>query len=424
MIFGSVCSGIEAASVAWEPLGWRGAFCSEVAPFPRALLQHRLPGVPLHGDFTTINAGDYQSIDLLIGGTPCQDFSIAGLRAGITGERGNLTLEFIRLAERLLPRWLVWENVPGVLSLDGGRTFGSILGLLGQLGYGFAYRVCDARYYGVPQSRRRVFVVAYLGDWTRAAAVLFERASLRRDLTTGQGPRPDTAIGTLGGTSSGNGWRVGADEAAAGELVVGALSATGVGTCGADDNQAQARHPISHALSAHGGPHGRIDAETETFVYTLASRGRGDGHQLETRDDGVANAVLTPTGGRGGVGVGAVAFSYKDDGGYAGDTAPTMRTLGHAGSHANAGGHLAVATRSAVRRLTPLECERLQGFPDGWTDIPFRGKPVTDGHRYRALGNSMAVPVIRWIGERISLVERLHQPDRINHAHDCSIRDH
>jgi len=178
MRYGSVCSGIEAATVAWHSLGWVPSFFSEIEKFPREVLAHHYPDVPLHGDFTTIGADQYGAIDLLVGGTPCQSFSIAGLRGGLDDDRGNLALEFIRLAQRTRPRWVVWENVPGVLSSNGGRDFGTFLGALGEIGYGFAYRVLDAQYFGVAQRRRRVFVVGYFGDWRRAAAVLFERESL------------------------------------------------------------------------------------------------------------------------------------------------------------------------------------------------------------------------------------------------------
>jgi len=174
----SVCSGIEAASVAWHDFGWEAAAFSEIDDFPRAVLSHHYPAVPLHGDFTTIGENDYGAVDLLVGGTPCQAFSVAGLRKGFADSRGNLTLEFIRLAQRKKPRWILWENVPGVLSVDRGRAFGSFLGGLAECGYGFAYRVLDAQYFGVPQRRRRVFVVGYLGDWRPPAAVLFERESL------------------------------------------------------------------------------------------------------------------------------------------------------------------------------------------------------------------------------------------------------
>jgi DNA (cytosine-5)-methyltransferase 1 len=212
--YGSVCSGIEAATAAWHGLGWQPSFFSEIEAFPRAVLAHHYPDVPLHGDFTTIEADQYEPIDLLVGGTPCQSFSIAGLRGGLDDDRGNLALEFLRLADRTRARWVVWENVPGVLSSNGGRDFGSILGGLGELGYGWAYRVLDAQFFGVAQRRRRVFVVGHLGDWRRAAAVLFERHSLSGH----PAPRRET------GPS------------------VAALTATGVGRCGADDNQGQAGH--------------------------------------------------------------------------------------------------------------------------------------------------------------------------------------
>ena len=178
----SVCSGIEAATVAWRSLGWKPIGFAEIDKFPSAVLAHHYPEVKNYGDFTKIELEDLPSRpDILVGGTPCQSFSVAGLRAGLADPRGNLTLEFARLAERLRTRWLVWENVPGVLSIDGGRTFGAFIGALGEIGYGFAYRVFDAQYAGVPQRRRRVFLVGHLGDWRRAAAVLFERQSLRGD---------------------------------------------------------------------------------------------------------------------------------------------------------------------------------------------------------------------------------------------------
>jgi DNA (cytosine-5)-methyltransferase 1 len=170
------------AAVAWHPLGWVPAFFSEIEKFPRAVLQHHYPNVPLHGDFTTIKGDEYGAIDLLVGGTPCQSFSVAGLRKGLDDHRGNLALEYLRLVERTQPQWIVWENVPGVLSSNKGRDFGSFLGALVELGYGFAYRILDAQYFGVAQRRRRVFVVGYLGDWRPAGAVLFERESLRGDI--------------------------------------------------------------------------------------------------------------------------------------------------------------------------------------------------------------------------------------------------
>jgi DNA (cytosine-5)-methyltransferase 1 len=180
MRYGSVCSGIEAATVAWESLGWQPVFFAEIDPFCCALLKEKYPEVPNLGDFTKIQASDIREpIDVMVGGTPCQSFSVAGKRGGLDDPRGNLTLEFLRLAGRLRPTWIVWENVPGVLSIDKGRTFGAFLHALGELGYGFAYRILDAQFFGVAQRRRRVFVVGCLGSWQRAAAVLFDAPGLR-----------------------------------------------------------------------------------------------------------------------------------------------------------------------------------------------------------------------------------------------------
>lgn len=473
MIFGSVCSGIEAASVAWHPLGWRASFLSEIEAFPRAVLAHHYPDVPLHGDFTTILASQYEPIDLLVGGTPCQSFSVTGLRGGLDDDRGNLALEYLRLADRLRPRWLVWENVPGVLSSNGGRDFGAILGVMVELGYGVAYRVLDAQFFGVAQRRRRVFVVGYAGDWRRAAAVLFERHSLSGH------PAPRREKGqsapTIPSRSTGGGG-LGTDLDCDGGLI----QAYGGGNTSGPV-------PVAAALAALAAHGRRQDFEVETFVtqpITLMERGRNGSPNLEYRQDGTANAILTPNGGRGGLGVGAMAFSItpsnsnrdynarevekaqalnaggnrpsarggdlivfsaKDHGADAmADLSPTLRAGGHAGSHANAGVMPAVAFTenqrnevrefavagalscirrgdaknetllggSAVRRLTPRECERLQGFPDDYTLIPWRKGMAPDGPRYKALGNSMAVPVMRWIGERIAAVEAVQTMER------------
>ena len=201
MIYGSVCSGIEAATVAWHPLGWQAAFYAEIEKFPSAVLAHHYPNTPNLGDITKFR--DWQippkSIDLLVGGTPCQSFSVAGLRKGMADPRGNLALVFLGIADRLRPRWLVWENVPGVLSSNEGRDFGSFLGALVKLGYGFAYRICDAQYFGVPQRRRRVFVIGYLGDWRRAAAVLFESHDMSGNFAPSREARKDIASATGGG---------------------------------------------------------------------------------------------------------------------------------------------------------------------------------------------------------------------------------
>ena len=201
----SVCSGIEAATVAWHHMGWEPVAFSEIEKFPSAVLAHHYPSVPNWGDMTRFKEWPDANVDVLVGGTPCQSFSVAGLRKGLDDPRGNLMLTFGSIAQRYRPQWLVWENVPGVLSSNGGRDFGSFLGMLGQLGYGFAYRVLDAQYFGVAQRRRRVFVVGHLGDWHRAAAVLFERHSLSGHPAPSRQARKGTASGVAGSTRAG-GW--------------------------------------------------------------------------------------------------------------------------------------------------------------------------------------------------------------------------
>lgn len=453
MIFGSVCSGIEATSVAWSPLGWRAAWLSEIEPFPSAVLAQRHPTVPNLGDMTCFKEWPDAAIDLLVGGTPCQSFSVAGLRKGLADPRGNLMLTYLAIAERFAPRWLVWENVPGVLSSNGGRDFGTLLGGLAELGYGFAYRVLDAQYIrvesharAVPQRRRRVFVVGYFGDWRPPAAVLFERESLRGhsppSRKAGQGVAPTLAARTRGGGG------LGTDFDCDGGLIPGVARALTTSNQRIDAESETLL--VAHTLRAKGFDASEDGTGRGTPLvpvvqpYTLAIRGRAGEHQLEFRQDGTANAVLTPNGGRAGIGVGAIAFDttqitsrgnysnpkpgdpchplaagahapaiafdYKASGqnGFGiGDVASTMRSMGNASSNQNGGGHQAVAYGAGVRRLTPRECERLQGFPDDYTAIEVKGKPAADGPRYKALGNSMAIPPMRWIGERIQQVDDL-----------------
>lgn len=535
----SVCSGIEAATVAWHPLGWQAAFFSEIEAFPSAVLAYHWPEIPNLGDMTqfagwpdrcdceepdtnyrtTLKLGSIEikiyvcskcggiRIDLLVGGTPCQSFSIAGLRKGLDDPRGNLMLTFGAIAARYRPRWLVWENVSGVLSSAGGCDFASFLGLLtGQVitppaegwansgvlsgipaAYGLAWRTLDAQYFGVAQRRRRVFVIGHLGGhWPRAAAVLFERASLCGN------PPPRRQKGK-GFTN----------------CIAASLGASGRGTERTGENRGQ-------------------DPVIAEEITTLAIRGRGDSSDLETRTDGTANAILTPNGGRGGIGCGAVAIPFDlsqitskvnqtkaEDGLPAGTLNASGQmhvALSETGNDARAGrmrgregcagggkgpllseeksltlsssndqvlfqelpeicpkccakliekglfrkgplcqgckpfwnsenvehifggnntsgpievapalnanrgcahpgdfeaGTLVTTSRMAVRRLTPRECERLQGFPDDYTLIKFRRKPACDGPRYKCLGNSMARPVMLWLGERIELVDTL-----------------
>jgi DNA (cytosine-5)-methyltransferase 1 len=362
----SVCSGIEAATVAWHPLGWTAAAYSEIEAFPRAVLSHHYPDTPLHGDFTTIGADEYGPVDLLVGGTPCQSFSVAGLRGGLGDDRGNLALEYLRLADRTRPRWLVWENVPGVLSSNGGRDFGAILGGMVELGYQWSYRVLDAQYAGVPQRRRRVFVVGYLGDWRASAAVLFERHSLSGDTPPRRKAGQEVA-GTFTSRANSGGWGTDVDLAAGGYMRP--ITSTG---------------ETAHCLNAGGM--GRQDFETETLVTVGTLTSNGDAHS-GFKDE----AGLVP-----------VAFAQNSR-----DELREMEVVGALSAEPGMKQTSYIRQGLGVRRLTPLECERLQGFPDDYTLIPYRGKPAADGPRYKALGNSMAVPVMRWIGERISLVQAI-----------------
>jgi DNA (cytosine-5)-methyltransferase 1 len=181
--YATVCSGIGAPEVAWKELWGEPVFTSEIEKFPSAVLKHHMPDVPNYGDMTNYKEWpDHEQLGLICGGTPCQSFSVAGLRKGMDDPRGNLTLAFLGLIARYNPRWIIWENVPGVFSSvsNGQSDFGRFLTGLAELGYSCAYRVLDAQYFGVPQRRRRVFVVGHLGnDWRPPYAVLFEPDSLR-----------------------------------------------------------------------------------------------------------------------------------------------------------------------------------------------------------------------------------------------------
>ena len=354
MRYGSVCSGIEAASVAWESLGWKAQWFSEIEHFPSAVLAHRFPTVPNLGDMTKIHETQIfndSTINLLVGGTPCQSFSVAGLRKGLNDPRGNLMLTFLSLAQRKKPRWIVWENVPGVLSSNGGRDFGTFLQALAELGYGFAYRVLDAQYFGVAQRRRRVFVVGHLGDWRPAGAVLFESYRLSGNPSESRKKRKATSSDAEGGVGGGSSWWNGEQTAA---------------TLTKQNANGAQRMPDKDNLGAV------LTSQSPTIIDRAAFN-QGENAQYDIKiEEGETMPSLVA---RGPHGVGQ-------------PKPPTM----------------------AIRRLTPTETERLQGFPDGWTKIPYRNKPAEqcpDGPRYKACGNSMAVPVMRWIGQRIQMIEEL-----------------
>lgn len=320
MRYVSTFSGIEAATVAWEPLGWEPLAFSEIDAFACAVLAERFPGVPNLGDITKIDwkkaVKTYGKPDVVVGGSPCQSFSVAGNREGLSGASG-LMWEYVRCVRELMPRWLLWENVPGALSSSHGEDFRCLLEALDACGYGLAWRVLDAQFFGVAQRRERVFLVGHLGD-ERACEVLFEPEGLRWDSPSSKDKRKALAAGAGIGPKTA-GW------------------------------------PVSAGFSYKASPSaGNIGYEPEQAPTVLAERN---------------DAAVCIQGDK----VNGVVCDYE------------------------------------VRRLTPRECERLQGFPDDWTLVPYRGKPAEecpDTPRCRAIGNSMAVPVMRWIGERIELAER------------------
>ena len=415
MKYATVCSGAEAFGKAWQSMGFESVFHAEIEKNAAAVLKYHYPDTSNHGDFTKIKADTYEPgfIQLLAGGTPCQSFSIAGLRGGLADARGNLTLEFLRLAAKLEPKWILWENVPGVLSADGGRAFGAFLGGLAQLGYGFAYRVLDAQYFGVPQRRRRVFVVGCLGDWRSAAAVLFERESLQghpaprrekgesiagtitestRRSDRGDGGDnliPETA-GTLTSKSKNSGGGFSTDFYASGglipqyipEIVGQAMSCKWAkGTAGPAGDE-------HHNLIA-------FDTTQITSPQNGSNPQSGDAcHPLAAQGHAPAIAFKIGQGAKAG-GIGAQQ-----------ECAPTLGAS-PSGTQQSPG----LLQNSSVRRLTPLECERLQGWPDRFTqygiDEKGRQYELSDSARYRIIGNGWAAPVVNWIAKRIKAVDAL-----------------
>ena len=454
--YGSVCSGVEAATVAWHDLGFEPQWFSEVDAFPSAVLQHHYPNIPNHGDMTKFKEwNNDKTIDLLVGGTPCQSFSVAGLRKGLSDPRGNLMLTYLSMAEQLKPKWLVWENVPGVLSSNGGRDFATFLTAMGKIGYGFAYRVLDAQYFGVPQRRRRVFVVGCLGDWRSAASVLFEPESLSGHSAPSREKRQRVAPTVSTGAPFS---RTGNSRVEADALVFGAQNSASQGD-GVSDNISPtldtSKIPaVSYTSSSFGGYHegvgtvrasgGDLGGGSETLAVTPKSGSHWDGdfpHPTLTQSakgsGGIGASNQEIFGGRG-AGLVAKCLTTRTGSAYnpTDETLVPTKATGDATDLVSTGspvvftatadcltaayatkwngnasadnGSLFAKQGAQVRRLTPRECERLQGFKDDYTQISWRGKEPEDcpnGHRYKAMGNSMAVPVMRWIGERIQMVE-------------------
>jgi DNA (cytosine-5)-methyltransferase 1 len=439
MKFGSVCSGIEAASVAWHPLGWQAAWLSEIEPFPSAVLAHHYPNVPNLGDMTTlperILSGEVEAPDVFCGGTPCQAFSVAGLRNSLDDARGNLSLTFCEIANAIdharsvrgeQASIVFWENVPGVLSTKD-NAFGCFLGALagedGELeppgekwanaGYvsgpkrTVAWRVLDAQYFGVAQRRRRVFVVSSARNDFDPAAVLFEFDGVRRDSAPSRQERQTTTHSTAPClTSSGRGVERTGDTRGQDPVVAVTCMAHGQGgaeiaserrttlTCTGNE-RVEAEAMVAQPIAFHPSqdPISSTDGTTH---------GLGCGSSGGQASVAVSYGVRTANTSSNGWGIQEEVTHTLDCAQGVAVAQPIVASMGMSG-HANRPAVMTVFRAMAVRRLTPVECERLQGFPDNYTNIPWRSKPESpDGPRYKALGNSWAVPVVTWIGKRIA----------------------
>ncbi len=486
----SLFSGIEAASVAWGPLGWRPAAFAEVDAFPSAVLAERFPGVPNLGDVTKVDWSEWNGCaDVVIGGSPCQSFSVAGLRKGLADPRGNLMLEYLRACEAIDPEWVVWENVPGVLSSNGGSDFQALLEAVAELwpDGGCAWRVLDAQFFGVAQRRRRVFLVVNTRDWRRAAAVLQDEEVLRGNSSSSRRKREELARAAGSGAArhSGRGAAGGAPEhdglsatCVNGQLF-GRTAKSGPNGAGASEELAYTltatdRHGVCAAFKPNQGSKARSIGWAEEQSPTLATDhppavlafAQNSRDEVRVQGGNLCGALAANPGMKQTTYLAQQAqrtqtqygdelagtLTARADSGPCADRGPNVVCMasGQAGAEtaegmsptltalhdrpvlcmaddtANAAcdedvcGTLKVGgarpsvlcagvdpAEWVVRGLTPVEAERLQGFPDGWTQVPYRGAPAADTPRFKALGNSMAVPVIRWLGERISMVDEL-----------------
>jgi len=393
----SVCSGIEAATVAWHDLGFNPVGFSEIEKFPSQLLKHHYPNVTNYGDMTKFKEWNInEPVNLLVGGTPCQSFSIAGLRKGLNDPRGNLMLTYLSMAEHFKAKWILWENVTGVLSSNRGADFAALLQGLAELRYGFAYRVLDAQHFGVPQRRRRVFVVGCLGDWRSAAKVLFESESLCRDITPSREAWKEVANFITKSPSSYGSFNPARSE---GNAVICADLAPTITSSGAGWSRTgnAATEPDTYvAFTTEQTPKTSLN-----LAHTLTSSNYKHNQCVAFKVRGGCEG-----GGKGYLGSDELAFTLSTNQdqqiAIACDTFNCTIQDDFTSTLTTKTCHMPKLLENIkVRRLTPMECERLQGFPDNYTNTPTSSDTV----RYKALGNSMAVPVMRWIGNRIKEVE-------------------
>lgn len=425
LTFGSLFCGVGGFDLGFERAGMECRWQVEINPQCRNVLGYHWTALDLHRgeDVRDVKTADFVRPDVICGGFPCQDLSVAGRRAGLAGERSGLFHEFMRIAAEFRPGWLVIENVPGLLSSNGGRDMGTVLGSLGQLGYRWAYRVFDAQFFGVAQRRRRVFIVASAGDRSHPAEVLFDAESLSRHPPSREEARQDIA-GTI---DAGTGVRRGAGQNPG--TIVNCIDSH---VAHSDDNSAQAGHVIpgivpqamtSKWAKGSSGPAG----DEHHNLVPVAYRTSGNCGVMEQGDRTAALNTATdpnqqiiayqcqgsnvgPMGSlRRGNGneTGGVPFVFqtrcvRNGRGMPSNIAPAL-TSSEGGTHADTKPHVAGGS-TAVRRLTPRECERLQGFPEDWTRYGADGTEISDSARYRMLGNAVAVPVAEWIGKRLMAI--------------------
>lgn len=419
----AVClfDGIGGFPLALSRAGVRTVLSCEIDPAARGVLADHFDHV-LHDDVRTLTADDCRRAGfvpergIICAGWPCQGNSVAGHREGMGDPRSGLWVHVARLLSELRPRWFIGENVPGLLSVNDGWDFAEILTDLDRLGYGVCWRVLDAQYFGVPQRRRRVVIVGCLGDRAAPVQVLLEPEGMQRDSAQGseseagasvasesrsRGSRAElTVVSTLqagGATADGDSTPKRQPAAISSRWVVSALTSSHGGP---DDNDAQANHLIGFDLAQITSSTNRSNPQPGDPMTPLHAGGQphiahaltAEGH--DASEDGTGRGTpLVP-----------MAFAWqaggKNDasGAFAEDMTPTMPRKQT----------LAVQTATAVRRLTPLECERLQGFPDGWTATS-NGKPQADSPRYRQLGNAIAVPVFEWVARRLVATDEAMQ---------------
>lgn len=440
----SLFSGVEAATLAWRPLGWQAVAFAEFDAFPSAVLAHHYPDVPNLGDVTQIEGSRYRgTVDLIVGGSPCQGFSVAGRQLGLNDERSGLALAYVRLLEEIKPRWFVWENVPGVLSTNGGEDFRAFIEKITEIGYGVSWRILDAQYVrvpgyerAIPQRRRRLFVVGYLGDWINPAKVLFESQGLSGDIESGcqagEGFATD-AQRSPGGDVDGSG----TSESTIVSQTLDEVAPSILANCG--DKCFLGNQEIfsgKYFVYENHAQDSRVKELKEVFPTLPAKAGSGEGNLPLVMQEtyrissdrsnvmrspnpltGFKKTDLSPT-------IDTVDPSpSKAQGGVAVVQRPHMFKL-RSGCEGGGKGYLGqddmsftlacnndqylMTPKARVRKLTPIECERLMGFPDEYTKVPYRGKSADDcpdSPRYKACGNSMCVNVMRWIGLRIQEVD-------------------